>query len=38
MSKKLVKKYSYTTASGKLVKVKPYERECKNQFSKKKKK
>jgi hypothetical protein len=35
---KVVKGYSYKSPSGKLIKVKPYNRECKNQFTKKVKK
>lgn len=36
--KKECKGYSYRNKMGKLVKVKPYVRECKNQFTKVKKK
>ena len=32
--KKECKGYSYKSPSGKLIKVKPYVRECKNQFTK----
>lgn len=35
---KEVKGYTYKSPSGKLIKVKPYNRECKNQFTKAKKK
>ena len=35
---KIVKGYSYKSPSGKIIKVKPYKRECKNQHTKIKKK